>query len=82
MLIEGLIDACLTYESERLSPFLDRWRRFDRMRDQEVLLLRGDQVTAGIYRGIAASGALLLDEASGRREYHAGEVSLRVRGQE
>ena len=82
MLIDGLIDACLTYENERLSPFLDRWKRFDRMRDQEVLLLRGDQVTAGIYRGIAASGALLLDEASGRREYNAGEVSLRVRGAE
>lgn len=81
LLIDGLIDACQTYATQRLPPFLSRWNRFDHMRDREVLLFRGDQVNTGIYRGIAASGALLLDEASGRREYHAGEVSLRVGGQ-
>ena len=80
MLIDGLINACQTYATQRLSPFLNRWNRFDQMRDREVLLLRGGQVNTGIYRGITTSGALLLDEISGRREYHAGEVSLRVRG--
>lgn len=80
VLIDRLIHACGLYASERLSPFLGRWEVFDGFIDQPVLLTRGTESIEGTYRGIAPSGAMVLESASGRSEHHAGEVSLRKRG--
>jgi biotin-(acetyl-CoA carboxylase) ligase len=42
--------------------------------------MHGKRSIDGIYRGITPSGGMVLEEASGRSEYHAGEVSLRKDG--
>lgn len=76
-LIDRLVQACLLFEAQRLPPFLERWRLFDPLPGQPVRVVRGDRTLDGVYRGIAATGALLLDGDGGVSEHHAGEVSLR-----
>ena len=77
ILVDRLIHACRLYGDRRLGPFLERWNAYDGFVDQPVWLIRGGQSVAGIYRGVAPSGAMILEDASGRSEHHAGEVSLR-----
>jgi len=78
VLIDQLVLACRLFSTDRLLPFLDRWEIFDSMGGQGVRILGGSQSIEGIYRGIAPSGAMVLEDSSGRRsEHHAGEVSLR-----
>jgi BirA family biotin operon repressor/biotin-[acetyl-CoA-carboxylase] ligase len=80
VLIDRMIEACSLFAAQRLAPFLPRWDAFDRMRGQPVVVLRGDTSIEGVYRGIAPSGAMLLENAEGTSEHHAGEVSLRPTG--
>jgi len=77
VLLDRLIEAYREFSGSGLTAFLPRWERFDRLRGQEVQVTRGQTSYAGIYRGIADSGAMLLEGPSGVGEYHAGEVSLR-----
>lgn len=81
ILIDRLIHACGLFSTERLSPFLERWERFDGLIGQPVRIMLGKRSIDGIYRGITPSGGMVLEEASGRNEYHAGEVSLRKDGE-
>lgn len=80
ILIDRLILACLLFSTERLNPFIGRWERFDGLIGQPVRIIRGEQSIEGIYRGITSSGAMVLEDGSGRSEHHAGEVSLRKDG--
>ena len=81
-LVDQLIQACQLFAGEGLPAFLERWGRFDELNGQSVRVIRGQRINDGIYRGITATGAMVLEEAAGRREYHAGEVSLRREGAE
>ncbi|MCB1775420.1 MAG: biotin--[acetyl-CoA-carboxylase] ligase [Gammaproteobacteria bacterium] len=76
-LVERLTDACQLYQASQLPPFLARWSMFDGLLDRPVQLLAGGTARQGIYRGISASGGMILENASGRSEHRAGEVSLR-----
>ena len=82
ILVDRLIRACRQFSMHRLAPFLDRWALFDGLLGECVKIVHGSQSIAGVYRGIAPSGALVLEDETGRREYHAGEVSLRKDGDE
>jgi BirA family biotin operon repressor/biotin-[acetyl-CoA-carboxylase] ligase len=76
-LVSGLIEACEAFSDRPLSAFLERWQRYDALRGRPVHLHRGDHVTSGTYRGVAANGAVLLETTAGVEEHLAGEVSLR-----
>jgi len=80
LLIDRLVLACQHYAVHRLAAFIGRWGEFDGLLGQPVSIIYGNQTFEGVYRGIAPSGALLLDDDGRVREYHAGEVSLRIRG--
>lgn len=76
VLIDQLIHACRRFANDGLTPFLGRWDAYDRLHGQTICLRRGSESLTGIYRGIAPSGAMLLQQSSGTSEHHAGEVSL------
>ena len=76
-LIDELIVACSLFAGERLAPFIDRWQAFDALRGKPVWILRGTEPIKGVYRGIAPSGAVVIENHAGRSEHHAGEISLR-----
>jgi len=44
---------------------------------EEVIILRGEQVIQGIFKGITIDGALLLKTEDGEKSFTAGEVQLR-----
>ncbi|HZK86005.1 MAG TPA: biotin--[acetyl-CoA-carboxylase] ligase [Desulfosporosinus sp.] len=46
---------------------------------EEVRILRGEQVSLGIFKGITIDGALLLETGDGEKEFSAGEVQLRYK---
>lgn len=76
-LIAGLVDACRQYARGERSAMMARWRRFDGLIGRNVRISNGKQHIDGSYAGISPTGALLLDQSSGRSEHHAGEVSVR-----
>ncbi len=79
-LIDRLIGACDLFTREGIAPYLDRWLAFDGHYGHPVRLHSGGRVLEGVYAGIAANGALILENGEGRSEHHAGEVSLRAGG--
>ena len=79
-LIDRLVDACDLFAREGITPYRDRWLAFDAYHGRPVTLHSGGRVLEGIYAGIAANGALILDDGAGRSEHHAGEISLRAQG--
>lgn len=79
-LVAGLIAAARLFADEGLAAFVARWEAYDRLRGQTVRVISGERHLEGTYRGIAASGAMLLETATGCTEHHAGEVSLRRSG--
>ena len=79
MLVDGLSEALRRFDTDGLSPFIDRWQRWHafaglpvRVSEQEKLLYQG---TA---RGIDSEGCLQLETASGLVSVAAGDVSLRA----
>ncbi len=76
-LIETLVSALSDFGNRGLDPFLADWRAFDSYLGEPVALIMGERRVTGTLAGVAPDGALLLDTDSGRRAFHAGEVSLR-----
>ncbi len=76
-LVGALCGALERYGREGLTPFLEGWESFDRLRGETVSLHLGEQVITGTHAGIDPNGGLLLETAEGMRSFHAGEVSLR-----
>lgn len=67
-----------TFARAGLTPLREEWMACDAYAGREVQVRRADgRVEAGIARGIAEDGALLLANATGIARYHSGEVSLR-----
>ncbi len=66
------------FQDQGLAPFLDRWRQLSWVMDRKVTVQVGGKEFSGLAVDIDEMGALLLEEASGkRRRFLAGDVSLR-----
>jgi len=76
-LIDELVRACLRYQREGLTPFLEDWRARDGFEGRKVEVRTGEERLVGICRGVDESGALRLERDGVVRRFHAGEVSLR-----
>lgn len=44
---------------------------------EEVIILRGEQVLQGVFKGISIDGALILETEDGEKSFTAGEIQLR-----
>lgn len=55
-----------------------RWEALDLLRDQDVVLHRGDQRFPGVCRGVASNGALRFESGAGLELVSGGEISLRA----
>ncbi|MCK4597822.1 biotin--[acetyl-CoA-carboxylase] ligase [bacterium] len=66
------------FQDQGLAPFLDRWRQLSWVLNRKVTVQVGGKEFSGLAVDIDEMGALLLEEASGkRRRLLAGDVSLR-----
>jgi len=67
------------FEQEGFADLVEEWARFDVIAGRRVRLHMLNRAITGIARGVNATGALLLETASGEiKSYVGGEISLRV----
>jgi biotin-(acetyl-CoA carboxylase) ligase len=78
VIIDGLLDASEAFAAHGVDGILARWRRFDGLSDRLVEVRSGESRVTGTYRGVAGSGAALIETPDGIAEHFAGEVSLRA----
>jgi len=79
VLIARVMAACELFEVEGLTPFLERWPRWDVLFGERVTLRLPDGDVEGVAMGVDASGALIVEDAGGQRSYFTGEIEMRVR---
>ena len=78
-LINELIAAFIRFEQYGFADLTAEWATFDVIAGRRVRLQMLNRVITGIARGVNATGALLLETASGEiKPYVGGEISLRV----
>ncbi len=66
------------YRHAGLAPFLDEWRQLDSVCNRAIELRTDAGAVAGIARGIAADGALIVERDGRRQHFSFGEISLRI----
>jgi BirA family biotin operon repressor/biotin-[acetyl-CoA-carboxylase] ligase len=76
-LLNSLLPDLARFDALGFAPFAAQWDNFNCLAGQPVMVKLGDQMIAGIDRGIDAHGELLIETAAGLRHFNAGEVSLR-----
>lgn len=78
-LVDGLIDMLRQFDTDGLSPFIDRWQRWHAFAGLPVRVTEQEKVLyQGTVRGIDTEGCLQLDTAAGLVSVAAGDVSLRT----
>lgn len=76
-LISSLVVACSDFARHGLPIFMQRWREYDALVGRNIQVRSSNRTTQGRYAGISVQGALLMENAEGRSEHLAGEVSVR-----
>jgi BirA family transcriptional regulator, biotin operon repressor / biotin---[acetyl-CoA-carboxylase] ligase len=78
-LLTELNRVLLAFEREGFEPLRDEWQRRHVHQGRAVrLTLPGGLHEAGVARGVAGNGSLLIETARGVRPFHSGDVSLRA----
>jgi len=78
LLLAHLLPALRAFDRNGLLPFIARYTGLDALNAEQVEVRMGDTVQRGVAEGIADDGALRVRLAEGERQFHAGEVSLRL----
>jgi BirA family biotin operon repressor/biotin-[acetyl-CoA-carboxylase] ligase len=77
-LLHHTLQVLARYARGGLAPFLDEWRQLDAVCNRAIELHTEAGSIAGIARGIAADGALIVERDGQREQFAFGEISLRV----
>ena len=72
-----LVEAVKLFEQEGLAPFAQGFAARDILAGRSITVTSGEAV-AGVARGVAEDGALMVDAAHGSLQIHGGEVSVRL----
>lgn len=75
--LSRVVEFVADFERRGFEPFRAAFDARHQYHAQPCQVLVGDARVDGIVAGVSAGGGLLLETADGRREFHAGEVSLR-----
>lgn len=76
--INGLIAALVSYETEGFQSYMAEWRQLDAYSGRSVEVNSGRHKTVGTCSGVAANGALIIEVEGVQRQMHGGELSLRL----
>lgn len=76
-LIAAIREMLVFFAVHGFAPLAAEWQRHDHLLARPVVVTGAGRQVTGISRGVAADGALMVEEAGGLRQIHAGEVSLR-----
>lgn len=78
-LLEHLLRFSERFARDGFPVFASAWQARNALAGREVVVALGDRQVQGVCEGVSGRGALLLREAGGVREFHGGEVSLRLK---
>ncbi|MGF1529172.1 MAG: biotin--[acetyl-CoA-carboxylase] ligase [Candidatus Competibacterales bacterium] len=76
--LNALVPTLEAFDEVGLTAVATRWRRFDAAAGRGVTVASPGGPVAGIARGIADDGALLVETPQGLRRFVAGDVRLRI----
>lgn len=76
-IIARLLQALPVFSSRGLEPFIEAWNQYHAYAGETVHLCGPDTSMTGVALGIDKHGALLLQDESGIKTIHSGEISLR-----
>jgi BirA family biotin operon repressor/biotin-[acetyl-CoA-carboxylase] ligase len=77
--LRELLDMLELFERRGFAPLRAQWERRHAFQDRAVTVLLPDgQRAAGIARGAAEDGALIVESSGALRRFHSGEVSVRA----
>jgi len=77
-ILDELVAALALFQHEGFTAFADEWRANDSLLNASVRVLAASETIAGIARGVAPDGALLVEVAGQTRRFTSGDVSLRA----
>jgi len=80
-LLGELLLVAQQFQRSGLAPFLGEWIDADAHAGKLVVIQQGTEEITGYARGVDGNGAIILETDTGMRQFHSGEVSLRLRGQ-
>ena len=81
VLLSELLLVAEQFQLSGLAPFLSEWQAADAFVGKLVVIQQGTEEITGFARGVDGNGAILLETAQGMRQFHSGEVSLRLQRQ-
>lgn len=76
-LINSMVAGLKSFEETSVADLVQRWARWDVMKNMQVNVHADAQVRHGIARGIDIDGCLLLESGQGVERISVGDVSLR-----
>lgn len=77
-IVQKLSSYLPRFDQDGLSPFLSEYKSLHRDQGQLVhLFSNGNTIAEGKVKGIAPSGAIILQNVGGEQEFVSGEISLR-----
>ena len=76
--IDSVIHSIRTFEPGSVESLIVEFERFDAFRGLPVEVTIGENIVAGINRGITSSGQLQLETKHGIEIHSAAEISLRL----
>lgn len=79
-LVAALLDHLDRFERQGFEPFLESWSQRDDLASRTIRVRHPGGPIDGVARGVSPRGGLIVETPAGRRELHAGEVSVRARG--
>lgn len=77
-LLNELAEILPRFQDRGFADFVEQWNAMDILNGNEVVLHLADTQVVGVARGVASSGALLVEGVSGVEQYRGGEVSVRA----
>lgn len=78
-IISALIEVCVAFPSDGLAPYEVRWREYDMLLGERVVLQLPEGELEGVSEGIDSRGALRLRTASGSQSYITGDLRSKLR---
>lgn len=78
VLLSELLLVADQFQRSGLVSFVDEWTAADAYAGKAVVIQQGIETITGYARGVDGNGAILLETETGLRQFHSGEVSLRL----
>ena len=78
VLLSELLLVAEQFQRTGLVSFVDEWTAADAYAGKAVVIQQGLETITGYAKGVDGNGAILLETKTGLRQFHSGEVSLRL----